>query len=319
MCGIAGIVYRDPEHYPRLGRDLLALVQPLESRGPDSCGVALYSEPIAERSVKLILMAETAVAWQEVQHWLSHQAQVASFEAIGNGQRVVLRLDHQHVVSLSELKANLQQRFAGLHLLSTGQQLEIYKSVGAMQELVQTYGLQAFAGSHGIGHTRMATESVVDTYHSHPFSAAEDLAIVHNGQIANYYRLRARLERLGFGFETDNDSEVIAHCLRYQLLQGHSLATALEKLCHELDGTYTFLAATQDQLALVRDPMAAKPAVIYESPSYIAIASEYRALLNLPSFEPSATIREPDAGEINLWPVSTAAPARLRKPSAVSV
>jgi methylamine---glutamate N-methyltransferase subunit A len=139
--------------------------------------------------------------------------------------------------------------------------------VGPVQSLVRRYGLEEFTGSHGIGHTRMATESVVDTYHSHPFTSGFDLSIVHNGQISNYYRIRAVLERRGMVFETHNDSEASAHYVHYQLLQGKSLEESLHKLLKDLDGTYTFLVATADKMALVRDKFAAKPAMIYESPS----------------------------------------------------
>ncbi|MBD2771279.1 glutamine amidotransferase [Iningainema tapete] len=234
MCGVAGIVYRVPELYGNLGRDLLSLIQPLCSRGPDSCGVALY----------------------------------------GNYNE------------------------AGI----VGQ-VEVYKEVGGVESLTRKYELLGFSGTHGIGHTRMATESVVDTNHSHPFTASGDLSIVHNGQLSNYYRLRYQLERMGAVFVTNNDSEAIAHYIYYQLFQGKSLEAALKQLLNDVDGTYTFLVATPDKVALVRDRFAAKPAVVYESSNTIAIASEYRALLNLNNFDPTATIREPDAGEINIWSV----------------
>jgi glucosamine 6-phosphate synthetase-like amidotransferase/phosphosugar isomerase protein len=231
LCGIAGIVYHNSASYPNLGRDLLSLIEPLESRGPDSCGVALYGD------------AET-------------------------------------------------------------KEPGIYKEVGAVKKLAKKYELYSVSGSHGIGHTRMATESVVDTNHCHPFTAGE-LAIVHNGQISNYYKLRFQLEQAGRAFETHNDSEAIAHYIHHQLSQGKPLKTALEKLLRDIDGTYTFLVATPDKVALVRDKYAAKPAVIYETAEMVAIASEYRALLTLPHFDPSVPLREPDAGEINVWSVVT--------------
>lgn len=192
-----------------------------------------------------------------------------------------------------------------MHLISSGQLLEIYKEVGAAENLFQSYELKNFAGSHGIGHTRMATESVVDTYHSHPFTSAPDLCIVHNGQISNYYKLRFALERQGVGFETENDSEAIAHYIHQQLLLGKMLERSLHDLLKDIDGTYTFLVATTDRIALVRDKFAAKPAVVYESEKMVAIASEYRCFLNLPNFDPSAVIYEPDAGEINIWSVNS--------------
>lgn len=305
MCGIAGVIYGCLERSKYLGSDLLTLIQPLESRGPDSCGVALYGNPVAPNQVKLLWGAEANLS-RELRQWLANFGQVMQWQAVGTGGYAVLQ--SHHPISFGELKAELALQFPQIRLLSLGQQLEVYKEVGSAINLFQKYNLQQFSGSHGIGHTRMATESVVDTAHSHPFTTAADLAIVHNGQVSNYYRLRFTLERQGMVFETHNDSEAIAHYIRYQLSQGKSLAVALQHLLEDIDGTYTFLVATADQVGLVRDKFAAKPAVIYESPGLIAIASEYRCLMNLPDFDPAATIREPDAGEVNIWSVTANEP-----------
>ena len=310
MCGIAGIIYRQPDLYKNLGLDLLRLIQPLESRGPDSCGVGLYGNPAAMQQMKVLLLAEKEVPWQAVRQCLEHIAHVVRSETVGTGQRITLQAKDDQIVNIEKLKANLVA-FPQIHLMSVGQQLEIYKEVGAAENLFQKYSLNRFAGSHGIGHTRMATESVVDTYHSHPFSSAPDLCIVHNGQISNYHKLRFALEQQGVVFETQNDSEAIAHYIHHQLLQGKTLESALYSLLSDFDGTYTFLIATPDKIALVRDKFAAKPAVVYESPDMVAIASEYRCLINLPNFNPTATIREPDAGAINIWsttPIPTSIP-----------
>ncbi|MES1022450.1 hypothetical protein ABN584_06065 [Gloeocapsa sp. BRSZ] len=298
MCGIAGIIYRQPELYKNLGNDLLRLIQPLETRGPDSCGVGVYGS--ATHQLKILLFAAEYVAWEEVQQWLENQTNVVEFDAIANGRRIILDTTDQPL-NLAQIKQNLATSFPQVHLMSTGQLLEIYKEVGTAENLFQKYELKNFTGSHGIGHTRMATESIVDTYHSHPFTSAPDLCIVHNGQISNYYKLRFSLEKKGIVFETDNDSEAIAHYIRYQLLQGYSLEQSLQNLLNDIDGTYTFLVATTDKIALVRDKFAAKPAVIYETPEMVAIASEYRCFLNLPHYNPNAKISEPDAGEIKTW------------------
>lgn len=297
MCGISGIVYRDPRYYPQLGIALLSMLQPLESRGPDSCGVALYSDPLADQ-IKIVLNGHET-PWQKVKQYFE-QFSVLSCTSLPDGQQIILDIASQDV-DLNQIKQELQCRFSMLHIVSIGQSLEIYKSVGSVKALANKYSLENFSGSHAIGHTRMATESVVDTHHSHPFTSAYDLSVVHNGQISNYYKLRFQMERFGAVFETKNDSEAIAHYINYQLLQGKSLEVALKHLLDQIDGTYTFLVATREQVGLVRDKFAAKPAVIYESESTIAIASEYRALLNLPDFDPSAIVREPSAGEVNIW------------------
>ena len=301
MCGIAGIIYRDPKDYQQLGSNLLSLVQPLESRGPDSCGIALYGNEADPGQVKLVFRGDSLGA--DFLAWLDQFAPIMAVEPTADGQRITLSLHQDVRLDLKSLKQALVTQFPAVHLSSAGQRLEIYKEVGAVNHLGQRYGLNSFAGSHGIAHTRMATESVVDADHCHPFTTSFDLSIVHNGQISNYYKLKFQLERAGMVFETHNDSEAIAHYIHYQLLQGESLEVALEKLLSDIDGTYTFLVATPEKVGLVRDKFAAKPAVIYESSRMVAIASEYRALLTLPEFDPTATIREPDAGEVNVWSV----------------
>ena len=310
MCGIAGIIYRHPELSKNLGTDLLRLIQPLESRGPDSCGVGLYGKQVAPHQLKFLMLSEGEMQWEAVRQRLGNLADVVKVESIGTGCCVTLHSE-EWSVSLGYLKAELAASFPQIHLMSVGQLLEIYKEVGAAENLFQKYDLKSFNGSHGIGHTRMATESVVDTYHSHPFTPAPDLCIVHNGQISNYYKLRFALERQGVIFETDNDSEVIAHYIHHQKTQGKTLEAALELLLKDIDGTYTFLVATSDKVGLVRDKFAAKPAVIYESAAMVAIASEYRCLLNLPG-DSTATIREPDAGEINVWSINSLQQSAVR-------
>ena len=304
MCGIAGLIYYDPEQYKSFGSTLLSLIQPLESRGPDSCGVALYHDRPTPSQVRLLLgsLQNGDAPWQQVRHWMEQSLCITDWQAIAQVQQVTLDLAHQSF-DLSQFKQALHHQFPALHVVSAGQAMEIYKGIGSVEGLADLYGLKNFSGTHGIGHTRMATESVVDTHHSHPFTSSYDLSLVHNGQVSNYYKLRFRLERMGAVFETQNDSEAIAHYIYYQLLQGKSLEESLHQLLAEVDGTYTFLVATRDKVALVRDKYAAKPAVIYEQPGRVAIASEYRALLNLPQFDPTVKLREPGAGEVNIWSV----------------
>ncbi len=312
MCGIAGIIYRHSRDYSRLGSDLLTLIQPLESRGPDSSGVALYHSHQPSSVFTIVLRGQGKSRWQDVLQWFEAIAPVAQTAAITNGQRIRLDLSGLEGLDLTTVRWGFRQQFPDLHWVSAGYSLEVYKEVGAVANLDNAYGLHDFSGSHGIGHTRMATESAVDTDHCHPFTAGTDLAIVHNGQISNYYRLRFQLERSGVIFETDNDSELLAHYINYHLQQGEALESVLYRLLDVVDGTYTFLVATVDYVGLVRDRTAAKPAVIYETENMVAIASEYRALLNLPDFNPKATVREPDASEINIW--STATGLKLAPP-----
>ncbi len=319
MCGVAGILFRDPALHQQLATNLLALIQPLETRGPDSCGVALYRSGVAaEKSpqLKLLLRQEESTPWEEVNLWLSQFASIYSYQVTADVQQLILNLSDHPSINPEGFQQQLAARFPSLHCLSMGQALEIYKHVGSVASLAEKYRLHGFAGSHGMGHTRMATESVVNTNHCHPFTASPDLSIVHNGQISNYYKLRYWLEQKGAIFTTQNDSEVIARYIRYHQLQGKTIEAILPQVLDDIDGTYTVVIATKNQMALVRDKFAAKPAVIYESAGIVAIASEYRALLNLPH-DSSATIREPDAAEINIWTLADyqiQAPASLPLP-----
>ncbi len=307
LCGIAGIIYRDSKQSEKLGADLISIIQPLESRGPDSCGVAFYSDSATgSKPIKLIVRSDEPPSDRirsSLHDWLRQVAPVQSIDIVADSYRILLNPVEDLRFDLKPFMQSLHQRFPMLHFMSAGHQLEIFKEVGEVQNLVSKYSLSPFTGSHGIAHTRMATESTVDLDHCHPFTSSYDLSIVHNGQLSNYYRLRFQLERAGIVFETHNDSEAIAHYVYYQLLQGLTLEETLEKFLTEVDGVYTFLLATPEKVALVRDQFAAKPAVIYETDEKVAIASEYRAFLNMPGFDPSATIREPDASEINVWTV----------------
>ncbi|MBE9046497.1 hypothetical protein IQ255_19140 [Pleurocapsales cyanobacterium LEGE 10410] len=312
MCGIAGIIYRDSQKNSRLGRDLLRAIAPLESRGPDSCGVGVYRPEVRHSETKLVLRGTAQVDWQKLPQVLNGWAKIVETKQIDLDCWVRLELQN---CTIDDLKVQLAKHFPQVHLQSSGQQLEVYKEVNDAASLFAKYNLAEFAGSHGLAHTRMATESMVDNLRAHPFMVAPDMCIVHNGQIANYHKLRFELERQGIEFETDNDSEAIALYLRVQLLQGMTLETALANLSQDFDGTYTFLVATPDKVGLVRDKYAAKPAVIYESETMVAIASEYRALLNIPDLDPRGSFREPDAGEINVWSVGSSStktlPARV--------
>ncbi|HEY9881495.1 MAG TPA: hypothetical protein V6D29_23780 [Leptolyngbyaceae cyanobacterium] len=311
MCGIAGIIYRDASLAAHLGADLAALIQPLESRGPDSSGIALYTRPVPVGHIKLLLRGE-ATDWRSVQAWVEQTLPVVETQISADECCFTLDLSQSPALQANKFRRALRVAFPTIHVMSLGQGLEIHKEVGSVDNLLQKYGLTTFQGTHGIAHTRMATESVVDIDHCHPFTSHFDLAIVHNGQISNYYRLRFQLERAGLVFETHNDSETIVNYIHYQLLQGKSLEQSLEALLNDIDGTYTFLVATPDRVALVRDKFAAKPAVIYEAADQVAIASEYRALLKLSRFDPNAIIREPDAGEINVWSVAAPTPAPVQ-------
>jgi glutamate synthase domain-containing protein 1 len=200
----------------------------------------------------------------------------------------------------AEAQAWLHERYPELRVMSAGQAIEIYKEMGSPREFVERFDLAGMSGSHALGHTRMATESRVTTEHSHPFSTGLDLCLVHNGSLSNHNRLRRRLRAEGIEFETDNDSEVAAGYLTWRLREGASLEQALEGCLEDLDGFYTFAVGTIDGFAVLRDPIACKPAVMAETDDWVAMASEYRAIAVLPGAETARTW-EPEPGRVYSW------------------
>jgi len=184
--------------------------------------------------------------------------------------------------------------------VSAGRRIEMFKEAIDPREFVARFGLDGIAGSHGLGHTRMATESKVTTAGAHPFSTGLDLCLVHNGSLSNHNRLRQRLRREGIAFATENDTEVAAGFLTWRLREGDTLQAALERCLVELDGFYTFAVGTADGFAVLRDPIACKPAVMAETDAWVAMASEYRAIAVLPGAE-QARVWEPEPAQVYVW------------------
>jgi glutamate synthase domain-containing protein 1 len=178
--------------------------------------------------------------------------------------------------------------------------LTVLKEVGDPAELVGRFGLAGRSGYRAIGHTRMATESAITTEHSHPFFVEPDLCLVHNGSFANHDTIRRELAAEGIAFQTDNDSEVAARFVGWRLGQGDDLDKALRLVCDRFDGFYTLLVTTSTRFAVVRDAIACKPALIAETGDWVAMASEYRALVGLPGIE-HARVFEPGPAEVYLW------------------
>ena len=184
--------------------------------------------------------------------------------------------------------------------MSVGERIEIYKEAGDPRDFIKRFGLEQVSATHALGHTRMATESRVTTEHSHPFSTGLDLCLVHNGSLSNHNRLRVFLRGQGIEFQTDNDSEVAAGFLTWRLSEGDDLETALERCLTDLDGFYTFAVGTADGFAVLRDPIACKPAVMAETDDWVAMASEYRAIATLPGAE-DARQWEPEPARVYSW------------------
>src|SRR5919106_3340680 len=296
MCGIVGLFAKSPEIEDALGGHLAAMLSQMSDRGPDSAGVAVYRDPAPPGSSKLTLFSA-----DPLQDWDALCAELG--KAFGGSSSATVRSSHAVVVVEAEApdaEAWVREAHPGLRVMSAGQAIEIYKETGRPEEFVRRFALEDFRGSHALGHTRMATESRVTTEGSHPFSTGLDLCLVHNGSLSNHNRLRERLRREGIDFQTENDTEVAAGYLAWRLREGASLEEALEGCLHDLDGFYTFLVGTVDGFAVLRDPIACKPAVIAETDDWVAMASEWRAISVLPGAA-EAREWEPVPGVVYAW------------------
>ncbi len=296
MCGIAGLYTKTDTLRSELGARLAEMLEQLAFRGPDSAGVAFYRDPAPAGSCKVSLHSPAAdPGWVAVGAALEREFGQASAPAV--------RATHAVFVvggDAAEVQAWLREQHPELTLMSAGQTIEIYKEAGPPGGFVTRFALPEISGSHALGHTRMATESRVTTEHSHPFSTGLDLCLVHNGSLSNHNRLRRVLQREGIQFQTDNDSEVAAGYLTWRMREGATLEQALEGCLDDLDGFYTFAVGTADGFAVLRDPIACKPAVMAETDEWVAMASEYRAIAVLPGAQ-DAVMWEPEPGRVYSW------------------
>jgi glutamate synthase domain-containing protein 1 len=296
MCGIVGLFAKSSEVQERLGAHLAGMLTELSDRGPDSAGVAFYRDPAPPGSSKLSLFSEDpAIDWAAVGGGLAG--------ALGGASEPEVRASHAVFVveaEAPEAEAWVREHRPDLRVMSAGERIEIFKEQGRPEAFVERFGLRDLDGSHALGHTRMATESRVTTEHSHPFSTGLDLCLVHNGSLSNHNRLRRSLRREGIVFQTDNDSEVAAGYLTWRMREGLDLRQALEACLEDLDGFYTFAVGTADGFAVLRDPIACKPAVLAETGDWVAMASEYRAIAGLPGAD-DARVWEPDPGIVYVW------------------
>ena len=296
MCGIVGLFAKSDAIKAELGRHLEAMLIQMNDRGPDSAGVAFYREPAAEGGCKLTLQhPDEDYPWDEL-------AEAAERE-FGAPVKLQRRANHA-VVHLAAEAGAAELWVAVAHpevrLMSAGSIIELYKEVGLPRSFAERFHLSDLDGSHALGHTRMATESRVTTDGSHPFSTGLDLCLVHNGSLSNHNRVRRNLEREGIVFRTQNDSEVAAGYLMWRMREGATLTEALEGCLDDLDGFYTFAVGTADGFAVLRDPIACKPAVMAETGDWVAMASEYRAIATLPGAD-AATIWEPEPATVYSW------------------
>jgi glutamate synthase domain-containing protein 1 len=288
MCGIVGLFLKDPALEPQLGALVADMLAVMTDRGPDSAGFAIYGDGGPDQLKLTVRGAD-----------LDGVAEALGPEISGRVRdtHLVLTLP---AVEAARVRAWLARERPDLAVTGSGQRIELYKEVGLPGAVAQRFGLAQMSGTHAIGHTRMATESAVTTAGAHPFSTGADQCLVHNGSLSNHRSLRRMLEPQGIDFSTDNDSEVAAGYLTWRLREGASLSEALESSLSDLDGFFTFVVGTENGFAVLRDPIACKPAVMAETERYVAFGSEYRALVGLPGIE-TARVFEPEPARVYAW------------------
>ncbi len=296
MCGIVGLFLKDPKLEPQLGALLADMLITMTDRGPDSAGIAIYSG--AKDGLGKITV-------QSAQPQVDFNSLDADLHA-AIGQPVALLIKSSHAVievplaQMDAARSALAHLRPGVKVMSTGDSIEIFKEVGLPRDVARRFDVAKMHGTHGIGHTRMATESAVTTMGAHPFSTGADQCLVHNGSLSNHNGVRRELRRQGMTFETENDTEVGAAFISHKLQSGETLGRALEATLTDLDGFFTFVVGTKNGFGVVRDPIACKPAVMAETDGYVAFGSEYRALVNLPGIE-GARVWEPEPATVYFW------------------
>ena len=296
MCGIVGLFLKDPSLEPKLGAMLADMLVTMTDRGPDSAGIAIYSGARDGIGKITVQSAQPEADFRNLDEDLRNAI----------GQPVLLLRKNTHAVlevpiaQIEAARSALAHLRPGVKIMSVGDSIEIFKEVGLPKDVAARFDVSKMKGSHGIGHTRMATESAVTTMGAHPFSTGSDQCLVHNGSLSNHNSVRRDLIRAGMTFETENDTEVAAAFLSHKMDEGAGLGEAMEATLTDLDGFFTFVVGTRNGFGVVRDPIACKPAVMAETDQYVAFGSEYRALVDLPGIE-NARVWEPEPATVYFW------------------
>jgi glutamate synthase domain-containing protein 1 len=293
MCGIVGLFLKDRALEPKLGALLTGMLRTMSDRGPDSAGFAVYGAAVPG-AVKLTIRGPRQYDYDAV---------VRRLQAGGTALRNVVHDTHLILTVPAAQEAAIRREIAAipeLTVVGSGRRMEIFKEVGRPERVAERFGLEKMAGTHAIGHTRMATESAVTTDGAHPFTTGADQCLVHNGSLSNHNALRRELIREGLSFSTENDTEVAAGYMSWRMQQGDSLEQTLNSSLGALDGFYTFVVGTESGFGVLRDPIACKPAVMAETDRWVAFGTEYRALVDLPGID-AARVWEPVPAKAYLW------------------
>ncbi len=311
MCGIAGLIHRGKS--TNVGGEMQNMLQSLKHRGPDSTGYALYGDKKSNNYILRFKVGEnvkegSSVKIEDPALYAGRQKQVnLAIDNIGAKiieQKKITPYSFRYIINTDDDLLDLAQKIESVEMteiLSLGKSLELVKDIGDASVVAKQYGLSNFSGTHGIGHTRMATESGVDIRSAHPFWGYpfSDVSVVHNGQLTNYWNTRRALEKLGMRFMSTCDSELIAVYIASKIRKGIDLEYAMKSSLEDLDGVFTYLVATKDKLGMAKDYMAAKPMVLYESDDLVALASEEVAIRSLLPHE--IDTYDPYEGEVKVW------------------
>ncbi|APO78169.1 glutamine amidotransferase-like protein GlxB (plasmid) [Rhizobium etli 8C-3] len=295
MCGIVGLFLKDRSLERHLGQLLSEMLITMTDRGPDSAGIAIYGSAAEGKAKVTIQSAKSEADFARLEDDLAKAGIPANVSI--KSTHAVIAIAADKLTAIRPILATLRP---DVRVMGSGDSVEIYKETGLPKDVVARFSVRSMGGSHGIGHTRMATESAVTTLGAHPFSTGSDQCLVHNGSLSNHNNLRRELVREGMTFETQNDSEVAAAYLTSEMAKGKDLGQALSGALDDLDGFFTFVVGTKSGFGVVRDPIACKPAVMAETHQYVAFGSEYRALVNLPGIE-TARVWEPEPATVYFW------------------
>ncbi|MFY2822590.1 class II glutamine amidotransferase [Ruegeria sp. MALMAid1280] len=296
MCGIVGLFLKDQSLAPQLGNMLTDMLITMTDRGPDSAGIAIYGAENEGRTKITVQSPNPENDFVGLADELGKSLGVTVGQT-DNDTHTVLDIP---AGQFEAARAALAEIRPSVRVMSRGDSLEIYKEVGLPKDVAARFDVSGMSGTHGIGHTRMATESAVTTMGAHPFNTGSDQCLVHNGSLSNHNSLRRKLRREGVVIQTENDTEVGAAYLTWKMMNGASLGEALQSSLDDLDGFFNFVVGTKDGFGVVRDPIACKPAVMAETDQYVAFGSEYRALVNLPGIE-DARVWEPEPSTVYFW------------------
>ena len=294
MCGIAGLFLKDAKLEPDLGSMLAGMLSPLNDRGPDSAGFAVYGAE-TPGNVKFTLRLPPTFDVDRLLSGLRDELGGPVAHRL-HGTHVVLSVPAEHAALARKALADFEE----VAIVGAGRRMEIFKEVGRPDHVSRQFGLSMMSGTHAIGHTRMATESAVTTNGAHPFTTDDDQCLVHNGSLSNHCAVRRELIKMGLSFQTENDTEVAAGFITAKLKDGGSLQQAMEACLNSLDGFYTFVIGTEAGFGVLRDPIACKPAVVAETDRLVAFGTEYRALVDLPGIA-SAKVWEPAPATVYRW------------------